>query len=202
MTSEQPNFVADERFADALQYAYELHRRQGRKGSGIPYLGHLLGVCSLVLEAAGDEDQAIAGLLHDGPEDQGGLETLDEIRRRFGDRVADIVEACSDTFETPKPPWRERKEAYIERLREEPPDVLLVSLADKVFNAGAILNDLRTLGDDLWSRFKGGKDGTLWSYRELADVFAARLPGTLADELTATVDDMTVLAGVEGGGDS
>src|SRR4051794_34347958 len=93
--SEQPNFVVDDRFADALQYAYELHRQQGRKGSGIPYLGHLLGVCSLILEAGGDEDQAIAGLLHDGPEDQGGRATLKEIRHRFGGRVADIVEACS-----------------------------------------------------------------------------------------------------------
>ena len=104
------------RFEDALAYAAHLHAGQPRKDTAIPYVAHLLAVCSLVLEDGGDEDEAIAALLHDGPEDAGGHETLEEIRRRFGDRVADIVADCSDTFETPKPPWRERKEAYLAHL--------------------------------------------------------------------------------------
>jgi (p)ppGpp synthase/HD superfamily hydrolase len=163
------------RFRDALTYAAELHADQARKGTHIPYLGHLLGVCSLVIDSGGSEDQAIAALLHDSAEDRGGRARLADIEARFGTSVAAIVQACSDTFETPKPPWDERKTNYIERLRNEPSDVLLVSLADKVHNAAAILADLQTMGAALWDRFNGGREGTLWYYRSLADVFAERL---------------------------
>ena len=119
-----------QRFDDALAYAAEVHRGDVRKGSGTPYLAHLLSVAALVIENGGDEDQAIAALLHDAPEDAGGRERLEDIRRRFGDRVAGIVEACTDTFDDPKPPWRERKEAFLERLTGAPADALPVVAAD------------------------------------------------------------------------
>jgi len=187
--------VLGSRFDEALALATRLHATQLRKGTSIPYVAHLLSVAALVLEAGGDEDQAIAALLHDAVEDQGGAATLAEIRRRFGDRVAAIVDGCSDTDQVPKPPWRRRKEVYLEHLAEAGPDVLLVSLADKIHNARAVLADLRVLGDGLWPRFSGGKDGELWYYRRLADTFAARRPGALADELGRTVAEIERLAG-------
>ena len=175
--------------------ACELHAGQVRKGSrGIPYVGHLLGVASIVIEDGGDEDEAIAALLHDAPEDQGGEATLARIRDEYGERVAEIVEACTDTLENPKPPWRERKERYIAHLEEAPQDVLRVSLADKVHNARAILADYREVGEELWSRFRGTREESLWYYRTLADLFSRRRPGPLADELRRTVDEIEALA--------
>jgi (p)ppGpp synthase/HD superfamily hydrolase len=159
------------RFGQALEYAFELHQRQRRKGSQTPYIAHPLGVCALVLEDGGDEDEAIAALLHDAAEDQGGLKTLEEIRRRFGEHVAAIVDGCTDTYETPKPAWRLRKETYLEHLRTASSAVLRVSLADKLHNARAILTDLYCQGEDLWGRFNGGKAGSLWYYRSLAQIF-------------------------------
>jgi (p)ppGpp synthase/HD superfamily hydrolase len=182
--------VLSQRFEDALQFAAVTHRSQVRKGSGIPYVGHLLGVCSLVIEDGGDEDEAIAALLHDAAEDRGGAEMLDEIRRRFGDQVAGIVAACSDTCESPKPPWRARKESYLEHLDDQPESVLRVSLADKLFNARAILRDYLVVGDDLWARFQSGRDGQLWYYRKLADRFMTLRPGRMAGELAAVVGDL------------
>jgi hypothetical protein len=158
-------------------------------------------VCSLVIDAGGTEDQAIAALLHDAPEDQGGLALLAEIEQRFGASVAEIVEACSDTFDDPKPPWRPRKEAYIARLEEESPYVLLVSLADKVHNARSILADLRTDGEALWDRFSGGRDGTLWYYRRLAEVLLRLLPeNALAQELDRIVGQIMTRATLEPSG--
>ena len=156
-----PNPVLGEKFSAALAYAVELHATQARKGGRIPYIGHLLGVASLVIEDGGSEDEIIAALLHDGPEDAGGEPVLREIGRRFGSEVERIVEACSDTFETPKPPWQARKQAYIDHLRGEEIDekVLRVSLADKVHNARAIAADYRWIGEDIWARFRGGRDG-------------------------------------------
>jgi (p)ppGpp synthase/HD superfamily hydrolase len=171
-------------------FAPRTHRTQLRKGAGIPYVGHLLGVCSLVLEDGGSEDEAIAALLHDAAEDRGGERMLAEIRTRFGDHVADIVAACSDTFETPKPPWRERKQTYIDHLDGQPEAVLRVSLADKLFNARAILRDYLLVGDDVWNRFKAGRDGQLWYYRELADRFTRLLPGWMAVELAEVVGEL------------
>lgn len=184
------------RFGDALEYAFRLHREQMRKGSQVPYIAHLLSVTALVLENGGDEDQAIAALLHDAAEDQGGQETLAEIRRRYGERVADIVEGCTDTFEDPKPSWKPRKDAYLTHLLSASPDVRRVSLADKVHNARTILADLGQMGDSLWERFTGRKDGTLWYYRSLVDTFRQVDTSPLVDELARVVDEIEVLAGV------
>ena len=177
------------KYDEALLYASELHRTQVRKGTSIPYLSHLLSVSALVLKNGGDEDQAIAGLLHDAAEDQGGMETIAVIRARFGDRVATIVGDCTDSVTTPKPPWRDRKEAYIASLATKDPDSLLVSLADKTDNARAIMGDYREFGDEVWERFSGKKEGTRWYYRALSDAFQAYYPGPLASELARTVQE-------------
>jgi (p)ppGpp synthase/HD superfamily hydrolase len=176
-------------FVQAVQYAAEKHGTQTRKGGGVPYLGHLLSVAGYVIEADGTETEAIAAMLHDAAEDQGGLETLAEIREKFGDNVANIVGECSDTFETPKPPWRERKENYIDHLSEASDSALLVSLADKLHNAHAILRDFRAHGDELWQRFSV-KDPTdhLWYYRSLLEVYSKRIDNWMVDELGEVID--------------
>jgi len=188
-----------ERFDQAFAYARHLHSEQRRKGTDVPYVAHLMGVAALVLEDGGDEDQAIAALLHDAAEDQGGLETLEEIRGLFGDRIADIVEACSDSLATPRPPWRERKERYLEHLRQAGPDVQRVSRADKLNNARGILRDLSRMGDDVWQRFSGGKDGVLWYYRTLVQVLQAGEPSPLVDDFTQVVARIEQLASESGG---
>lgn len=177
------------RFDRALALARELHGEQTRKGTEIPYTSHLLAVASLVLEDGGDEDEAIAALLHDAVEDQGGPKTAGLIRQRFGRHVADIVQACSDTDEHPKPPWRARKEAYLAHLRDPglPDGTLRVSLADKVHNARAILCDLHA-GHDVFSRFSAPREETLWYYNALADTFCELAHGPLARELRRVVD--------------
>jgi (p)ppGpp synthase/HD superfamily hydrolase len=187
-----------ERFDRAFAYARHLHRKQPRKGTEVPYIAHLLGVTALVLEDGGDEDQAIAALLHDAVEDQGGQQTLEEIRERFGDHIADIVKACSDSIETPKPPWRERKERYLEHLRHAGSDVQRVSRADKLNNARAILRNLKESGDEVWERFTPDKDGVLWYYRTLVEVLQAGEPSPLVDELAQVVAQIEQLAS-EGG---
>lgn len=175
------------KYDEALLYASELHRTQVRKGTGIPYLSHLLSVSALVLKNGGDEDQAIAGLLHDAAEDQGGIETIAVIRAKFGDRVARIVADCTDSVTMPKPAWRERKEAYIASLATKDRDSLLVSLADKIDNARAIMGDYKEIGDEVWERFSGKKEGTRWYYQALSDSFQKYCPGPLASELARTV---------------
>jgi (p)ppGpp synthase/HD superfamily hydrolase len=168
-----PHVVLTPRYAEAVQYASELHAGQTRKSTNIAYISHLLGVSSLVLEAGGDEDMAIAALLHDGPEDQGGQATLDEIRARFGDRVAHIVEGCSDSLsEDPedKDPWKERKVAYLEHLKDADDDVLTVSLADKLHNARAIVTDLMITGPETWDRFNASPPEILWYYESILSV--------------------------------
>jgi len=172
------------RFDEAFCFAHDLHRAQTRKGGTIPYISHLMNVAALVIEHGGDEDQAIAAMLHDGPEDQGGRETLELIRAKFGERVASIVADCTDAWSEPKPAWRARKQTYLAHLPGKPKASLLVSLADKTHNAEAIAADYRELGDSLWPRFNGGAEGTRWYYRELARIFALVLPGRLADRLT------------------
>ena len=183
-----------DRFDEAFRYAHSLHRDQTRKGTSIPYISHLMTVAALVVEHGGNEDQAIAGLLHDAAEDQGGKKTLDEIRTTFGDVVAAIVSDCTDAWDKQKPPlrsrkearleWRARKEAYLTALPGKPAQSLLVSLADKTHNAEAILFDYRILGNRLWGRFNGGADGTRWYYKALADVFSDAMPGPLSDRLS------------------
>lgn len=182
--------MLSDRFDEALAFASRLHRHQRRKGTGIPYISHLLSVAALVLEHGGNEDQAVAGLLHDAAEDQGGRKTLDEIRRRFGETVATIVADCTDSWEedaSQKKDWRPRKEAYIAELRKKDAASLFVSLADKTHNARTILHDYRHIRDDLWGRFQGGKEGTLWYYRTLSTFYSEALPGPLASELERTV---------------
>jgi len=159
------------RFLRAFQFAAEKHKGQMRKASSIPYVAHLMGVASLVLEAGGDEDLAIAALLHDVVEDCGGAPMLKEVRRKFGKRIADIVDGCTDAYEVPKPPWRERKESYIQRLKSESLDTRMVSAADKLNNIRSIISDYRAIGESVWSRFNGKREGTLWYYRTLRDEF-------------------------------
>jgi len=187
--------ILTDRFDDALIYASRLHRDQVRKGSGIPYVSHLLGVAAIALESGADEDQAIAALLHDAVEDQGGASQLAAIRARFGDRVAEIVDHCTDADSDPKPPWRARKEAYIASLAKKPAASLLVSLADKTHNAGAILADLAEHGERVWDRFTGGKEGSLWYYDALARQFRDHLPGPGAERFAALVAEMHLRAG-------
>ncbi|UCD41378.1 MAG: bifunctional (p)ppGpp synthetase/guanosine-3',5'-bis(diphosphate) 3'-pyrophosphohydrolase [Chloroflexota bacterium] len=183
------NFLTD-RFEEALIYAARLHAEQKRKRSSVPYFAHLLGVTSLVLEDGGEEDEAIAALLHDAVEDQGGVETLMDIRLKFGSEVADIVDALTDSYTDPKPPWRERKEAFIASIRTASPAVIRVSLADKVYNARATLWDIRREGEAGWDRFNGGKEGTLWYYRQLVREFAFHGPRNLLSELTRIVEEL------------
>ncbi len=172
------------KFVDALGYAAGKHALQTRKASEVPYLGHLLSVAGLVIESDGTETQAIAALLHDAAEDQGGERTLAEIGEKFGADVAAIVAECSDTLQTPKPPWRERKESYIRHLRDASDDAVLVSLADKLDNARAILRDLRGHGSAVWQRFSV-QDPLLhlWYYRSLLEVFGQRSRSWMVDEL-------------------
>ena len=182
------------RYEAALVMASQLHASQKRKGTSIPYISHLLAVSSLVLEHGGSEDQAIAALLHDAVEDQGGLPTLVKIRDHFGDVVAEIVDHCTDAYEEPKPEWRIRKEEYIASIAEKPLDAALVSCADKLHNARSILSDLRSLGDELWGRFTGGKEGTLWYYQSLVDAFDDTLGNSLSEELKRTVNEINDLS--------
>jgi (p)ppGpp synthase/HD superfamily hydrolase len=183
-----------EKFERALVYAARLHRDQYRKGTRIPYVTHLLAVASIVGENGGTEDEVVAALLHDAPEDQGGEAILEEIRARFGDEVAQIVDGCTDTYEDPKPPWRERKERYLAHLAGASGSVRLVSSADKLHNARAVLSDYRLLGEDLWSRFNGGKEGTLWYYRAIVDVLRIKNDSPTVEELDRVVSEMESVA--------
>jgi len=175
------------RFSDALLLAARLHTHQLRKGTDIPYIAHLLSVAALVIEDGGDEDQAIAALLHDAVEDQGGKATLMHIQLRFGDRVAGMVADLSDSFDTPKPSWRARKEAYLAHLEKASPEVVRISLADKLHNARTILSDVQKCGDRIWTRFNGEKQGTLWYYRALVDVYRSFEPSWMFQEFEKLV---------------
>lgn len=175
-----------QRLAEAAGFALAIHAEQTRKATEIPYISHLFAVASLVLEHGGDEDLAIAGMLHDAIEDV-GAEQEPVIAERFGPRVAAVVRACTDADTFPKPPWRARKEAYIRHLESADRDTLLVACADKLHNARAILTDLRTHGTSMFERFNAGREGTLWYYAQLAVVFARRLPGPLSRDLAEVV---------------
>ena len=184
------------RFDLAFQFAHGLHHQQTRKRTSIPYIVHLMAVCALVLEAGGDEDQAIAALLHDAVEDQGGLATLETIRHLFGERVATAVESCSDsTVSDPskKPLWRERKEKYLAHLRSANKDSLIVGAADKLHNARAVLTDYRQIGEELWSRFSVPKAEQFWYYGALVEAFRqTTAPNVLVDELERVVNELRV----------
>ncbi len=170
-SSKAPKPVLGQRFEKALLLANKLHRTQTRKGGDIPYVSHLLGVCSIVLENGGSEDEAIAALLHDAVEDQGGAKTRKLIQKQFGETVTAIVDGCSDTDVTPKPPWRERKETYLAHVVTAPLSVCLVSAADKLHNVRTLITDFQQVGNHIWERFKGGKDGTMWYYRALVEAY-------------------------------
>ena len=182
--------ILSERFTEAVTFAAQLHSDQKRKGTEIPYIAHLLAVASITLEHGANEDEAIAALLHDVIEDQGGAATREEIRRRFGDTVTEIVDGCTDTDTTPKPPWHQRKEAYIAHIPTASVSVRLVSAADKLHNSRSILNDYRVLGESVWKRFKGGKEGTLWYYRSLVEAFRKAGSTHLIDELDRVVSEL------------
>jgi (p)ppGpp synthase/HD superfamily hydrolase len=182
------------RLLRAFRFAAEKHKGQTRKASTIPYITHLMGVASLVLEAGGDEDLAIGALLHDVVEDCGGAPMLKEVRRRFGKRVAKVVDGCTDADTYPKPPWRERKEKYIRHLKSADADTKLVSAADKLNNVRSILSDYRVLGESVWSRFNGGRDGTLWYYRTLLDVFLQHERNRITCDLELAVNELESLA--------
>ncbi len=182
------------RFDEALTFASDLHRDQVRKGSNVPYIAHLLGVCSLVLEYGGDENCAIAALLHDAVEDQGGTETQKQIYRKFGEEVGKIVDGCTDASTEPKPPWQERKQAYIEQIPEMSHEVALVSAADKLYNAQSILKDYQEVGNEIWERFKGKKAGTLWYYRSVVNAFRQRKVTPIVEALTAVVKQLETVA--------
>ncbi len=179
--------MLSDRFLQALEFAFKLHKNQHRKGTNIPYFSHLMAVTALVFEDGGDEDQTIAAILHDTVEDHGGYETLLGIRQLFGERVADIVEACSDSFSLPKPPWEKRKKDYLAHLQVASPEARRVSLADKLHNARSVLRDLECMGDSVWERFNGGKEGTLWYYKSLSEIFSANQDGYMAIEFKRLV---------------
>lgn len=189
------------RLTEAFAHALQVHGGMTRKGTAIPYMAHLLGVTSLVLQYGGTEDEAIGALLHDAAEDGGGLPVLHEIQNRFGERVARIVHGCSDTFETPKPPWLTRKMDYIARVPKEEPSVILVSVADKIHNVGAIIADYRIHGDALWSRFNkdAGKAGTIGYYRGLVTAYRLAEPAEAHRMAVPDLDRLVTQLEVETG---
>jgi (p)ppGpp synthase/HD superfamily hydrolase len=182
-----------DRFAAAMAYAYQVHHGQLRKGTGIPYIAHILGVAALALEYGADEEEAIAALLHDAAEDGGGEATLAEIRARFGDIVGDIVLGCSDSLvEDPedKLPWQERKENYLAHLDHASASVCLVSAADKLHNVRSIIRDYHEHGDAIWDRFQGRRDGTLWYYETVSNLLIRRHRTQLTRDLQDEVDKL------------
>ena len=174
----------------AFRYAAEKHAGQTRKQTAVPYLSHLMAVASLVLEAGGDEDMAIAALLHDVVEDCGGMPRLREIRKQFGPRVAKIVEGCTDSFGEPKPEWKERKKDYLREVRDADAETRLVSASDKLHNVRTILADYRRDGEAIWKRFTGKREGTLWYYRALSDEYRRRGPNRITRELEIAVAEL------------
>ncbi len=182
------------RFEEALQYAALIHAGQKRKGTGAPYLAHLLGVASIVIEYGADESQAIAALLHDAAEDAGGRGRLEDIAARFGDDVAEMVAGCSDSMDLPKPPWRDRKEKYLAHLHKAPERVRLVSAADKLYNARALLHLYRVQQENVWRKFEGGREGTLWYYHALVQAFRRGGSNELVEELDRVVSQLVLLA--------
>lgn len=176
------------RVVDAFAFAHEIHATHTRKGSGVPYITHVMAVAAIVGEHGAGEDTFIAALLHDAVEDGDGYATLDKVRDRFGTRVADTVAACSDAFEKPKPKWRARKERFVESMRGAAPHVKLIVAADKLHNLCATIGDYELLGDAVWDRFTGRRDGTLWYYTAIAQALAEGWEHPLMDDLVAAVE--------------
>ena len=185
------------RLDDAIALATDAFRDVRRKGSGIPYLSHLLQVMVYVAEAGGDEDQMIAAVLHDYLEDIDGA-TADEVEDRFGMRVARLVEGLSDAVSRPKPPWKERKQRYLDHLRTAPAELKLISCADKLHNAESIHRDFLVIGDLLWDRFTASRDETLWYYASIVDALAHQWHAPLLDRLRGEVESMHAAVDVTG----
>ena len=187
------------RLQRAFRYAAEKHAGQTRKQSAVPYISHLMAVASLVLEAGGDEDMAIAALLHDVVEDCGGMPRLREVRKQFGSRVAKMVEGCTDSFGEPKPEWVERKKDYLREVKHAGAETRLVSASDKLHNVRTILADYRQHGEAIWTRFAGKKEGTLWYYRALSDEYRRRSPNRNTRELEIAVAELEFAVGKKPG---
>jgi len=204
MTSED-HLILSERFTNAVDYAGKWHT-ETRKGTQIPYMAHLLGVASLVMGEAGGaipvtEDMVLAAVLHDVVEDHGGKPRLDEVRKIFGEHVAKMVKGLSDTLaedHDKKEGWEERKTAYLRKLHGEPLDVLLISAADKLYNAKAILDDYKEIGPEVWKRFKRGRNQQLWYLDSLIAIFQLRMSNRVVDELQRVVAELAALSAGEG----
>lgn len=188
--------ILTQRFEQALVYATRLHAQQTRKVTGVPYISHLLSVTALVLEAGGNEDEAIAALLHDAVEDQGGAATRAEIYAQFGEQVVAIVDGCTECDILPKPPWKERKQRYLEQLRLGSPAVRRVALADKLHNARSLISDYRQQGDAIWLVFSAGREGTLWFYHSLIKLYRQSYSTPMLEELTRVIGELEQLAEV------
>jgi len=191
------NLILSPKFEQALLYAATIHAGQTRKGSTIPFLAHLMGVASIALEHGADENQAIAALLHDAVERAGGQARLEDIRARFGEKVAEIVEGGTQPKGNPEPPWRARKAAFIAHLPRALDSVRLVAAADKLHNARTLLRDLRALGDSAWDRYSGGKEGMLWYYRCLVQAFKTAGVNPLVEELEHVVAEIERLSKIK-----
>ena len=185
------------RLQKAFRYAAEKHAGQTRKQTAVPYLSHLMAVTSLVLEGGGNEDIAIAALLHDVVEDCGGMPRLREVHKMFGTRVSKIVEGCTDSFSDPKLPWIVRKKEYLERLKHEDAETRLVSASDKLHNVRTVIAGYRQDGESIWKRFSGGRDGTLWYYRALSDEFQQRKANRITRELAIAVRELEKTVGAK-----
>jgi (p)ppGpp synthase/HD superfamily hydrolase len=191
---KRKSMILTSKFDQALSYAATVHREQIRKGTGIPFMAHVLGVAAIALEFGADEEETIAALLHDAVEDGGGLSRLEDIRCRFGGRVAEIVAGCTDSELIPKPPWRVRKKAYLEHLQQAPSSTRLVSASDKLHNVRTIKRLYRLMGESFWNRLEGGKAGRLWYYRAVVDTLRSIESTALGEELDREVSDLEELA--------
>ena len=198
MGEEAKGLFLSARFTQALDYVRHLHI-ETRKGSKIPAMAHLLGVASLVIGEAGHapvevtEDMAIAALLHDAVEDHGGQRRLEDVEHSFGAEVARMVEGMSDSLAEDgddKESWEERKARYVKRLETEPLDVQLISVADKLYNVRTIVADYREAGEEIWQRFKRGREQQMWYYRELLRVFRTRPTNRIVDEFERVVEEL------------
>ncbi len=183
-------YTFTDKFYAAIRYAAELHRTQARKGTQIPYISHLMIVAGMVIEDGGNEEEVIAALLHDAVEDQGGAKTREEIRKRFGEKIAGIVDECSDSDIEPKPPWKECKEAYLEHLGKASPSALRISLADKLHNARSIVADVSTEGSGVWERFNAPPAELFWYYRSLLEIYKTHVSGSRVREYETAVQEM------------
>ena len=185
------------RFEDALNFVTKLHKEQNRKGTSIPYISHLLAVASIVIEHSNSEDEVIGALLHDAVEDHPHEgKTKEDIKTLFGDKILSLVLECSDSEVIPKPPWEKRKEKYIDHVKSISSSAQLISLADKLHNSRTILRDYKEVGEKLWVRFTGKKDGTLWYYRTLVNTYKDinNLPNSLVseiDEIVTSLEDLS-----------